>query len=336
MKTYKNLFKEVCSIENLYKAYLKAKKGKNESLEVLRFTFNLEEELINLHKDLKAQEYKTGKYRNFIIFEPKERKISALPFRDRVVHHSVYSAIEPVFEKSFIFDSYACRKDKGTHAGIKRTQKFIRQVNKNFYVLKCDVSKYFPSVNHRILKKLLRKKISDKKLLNLLDLIIDSNGLEKGIPIGNLTSQLFANIYLNELDKFMKHKKRIKYYIRYMDDFLIIHESKKYLHELKREIRCFLKTLKLELHPKKANVFPLKTGIDFLGYRIFRNYRLVRKSTVKRFLKNIKLKIKNYEKNAITFGKLMESFNSWEAYMSYGDTYALRKSLYNRYFNNIV
>lgn len=334
MKTHKNLFQKVCNYESLYNAYLKAKRGKNTFPEVIRFNYNLEAELSKLQYELQNQTYQTGKYRHFIIFEPKERKISALPFRDRIVHHAVHFVIEPIFEKKFIYDSYACRKNKGTHAGANKLQKFIRKSDSNDYVLKCDVSKYFPSVNHKILKKMIRKKIADKKLLYLLDEIIDST--ESGIPIGNLTSQLFANIYLTELDEFVKYELKIKFYIRYMDDFIILHESKQYLHKLKEDIKTFFVSIKLTLHPKKANIFPVRLGIDFLGYRIFDNHRLIRKSTVKRFLKTVKNKIKQYDLEDMNFDKLMESFNSWEAYMSHGNSHQLKNSLYPRYFKNVM
>ena len=269
MKTYKNLFEKTCSYENLYNAYLKARRGKRKSEEVLRFTCDLESELFDLQNELRNKTYKTGEYRNFIIFEPKERIISALPFRDRVVHHAVYSVMEPIFERKFIYDSYACRKGKGTHAGVERLQEFIRKMNNNSYVLKCDVSKYFSSVNHKILKRIIRKKIADGDFLWLLDNIIDS--MESGIPIGNLTSQLFANIYLNELDEFVKYKLKIKYYIRYMDDFILLYDSKQELHKFREEIRLFfIINLRLSFHPKKVNVFPISLGVDFLVIEFLR------------------------------------------------------------------
>lgn len=353
MKTHKNLFQEVCKYENLHNAFLKARKGKNDVAGVIRFTYNLENELLKLQNELKNQTYKIGQYRHFTIFEPKERKISALPFRDRIIHHAVCNIVEPIFEKMFIYDSYACRKRKGTHAGANRIQKFIRKLNSTYYVLKGDVSKYFPSVNHEILKKTIREKIADKKLLHLLDNIIDSadseksnfydcqepkiqNSQQKGIPIGNLTSQLFANIYLNKLDEYIKYKLKIKYYLRYMDDFVILHESKQKLHEIKEKIALFFASMKLTLHPKKVNIFPIESGIDFLGYRIFNNYRLVRRNTVKRFLKNTKRKLKRYDSGIMDFDKLMETFNSWEAYMSHANSYALKNSLYQEYFKNVV
>ncbi len=348
MKTHKNLFQEVCKFENLYKAYLKARRGKMNKKEVLEFTYNLENELLKLQYELKNHTYKTGKYRHFIIFEPKKRIISALPFRDRIVHHAICNVIEPIIDKTFIYDSFACRKGKGTHAGADRIQKFIRKA-KNCYVLKCDVSKYFPSVNHEILKQIIRKKITDKELLQLLDQIVDSpnqgtfdemqeaqNSGNKGIPIGNLTSQLFANLYLNEMDKYVKYTLKIRYYIRYMDDFIIMHKSKAYLHEIKEKVRLFFISMELTMHPKKANVAPIVLGIDFLGYKIFNNHKLVRKSTVKRFLRNIKIKIKDYDADVISFDKLLESFNSWVAYMDYGNSYNLQKSLNERCFKNVM
>jgi len=321
-------------MRNLNKSYLKARKGKNSSEEVLTFTFNLETELIKLQEQLINENYKTGEYRHFIIFEPKERKISALPFRDRVVHHAICSIISPIFEKRFIYDSYACRKKKGTHEGVKRIQNFVRKSGEYFYVLKCDISKYFQSVNKERLKDIIKQKIADEKLLRLINHIIDSS--DEGIPIGNLTSQLFANVYLNSLDEYIKYELRVRFYIRYMDDFLIIKESKKELHKIKEQIKLFLISLRLTLHPKKTNVFPIILGIDGLGYKIFKDYKLARKSTVKRFIKNSKKKINLYERSEISFDKLMETFNSWDAYMSHADTYALKNKIHEEYLKNVA
>lgn len=321
-------------MRNLNKAYLKARKGKNGSEEVLRFTFNLERELIKLQEQLMNENYKTGNYRHFTIFEPKERKISALPFRDRVIHHAICSVISPIFERRFIHDSYACRKGKGTHEGVKRIQSFIRKSGEDYYVLKCDVSKYFQSVDGETLKTIIKQKIGDEKLLRLINHIIDSSN--KGIPIGNLTSQLFANIYLNSLDEYIKYELKIKFYIRYMDDFLIIKDSKKELNEDKEKIRAFLFSMKLTLHPKKANVSPIRLGIDCLGYKIFKNHKLVRKSTVTRFIRNSKQKMILYERNSIDFNKLMETFNSWDAYMSHADSYALKNKIHQEYLKNVA
>ena len=335
MKTQKNLFERVFSFENLYMSYLKARRGKNNSSEVLEFTYDLENNLAALQKKLQNGTYRTGKYRCFTIFEPKKREISALPFKDRVVHHAVCNVIEPLFEKAFIFDSYACREGKGTHAGANRLQYFLRKNSKNCFALKCDVKHYFPSVNHEMLKKMVREKIADKKLLALLDHIVDSPGGKKGIPIGNLTSQLFANIYLNKLDYFIKQGLKAKHYLRYMDDFILLHESKKQLQCWKKQIEQFLHSIKLLFNEKKANVFPTCSGVDFLGYRLFAFHRLIRKSTVKRFLHRIKAKIRKFHSGEISFKKLTESFNSWEAYLGHGNSYALKKSIYRSCFKNV-
>jgi retron-type reverse transcriptase len=323
MKTCKNLFENIISLENLYNAYIKARRGKSERKEVLKFTYNLEKELFKLQNQLINGEYKIGKYRRFIIFEPKKREISALPFRDRVVQHAICNIIEPIFEKKFIHDSYACRKGKGSHAGLKRLRKFL--IKGDFYILKCDIKSYFPSINHEVLKKILKKTIADLRLIKILDEIIDSS--EKGLPIGNLTSQLFANIYLNELDYFVKHELKIKLYIRYMDDFIILHENKEILCKIKEDIIKFLCSLRLEMHETKARIFPHEMGIDFLGYVVFGNYMKARKRTVKRGMKKLKNKMKKYDKEVITFDKLMESINSFDAYLNHADTHSLKKNL---------
>jgi len=333
MKTHKNLFGRICDLENLYKAYLKARKGKNDMAEVLEFTYYLEQKLINLQGQLIDGTYNMGKYRNFKVYEPKERLISALPFRDRVVHHAIHNLIEPIFDKIFICDTYACRKGKGTHKGVEKLQGLLRK-QKNRYALKCDISKYFQSVDHDVLKSIIRRKISDDRLLELLDKIIDS--VTKGIPIGNLTSQLFANVCLNEMDYFIKHELRVKCYIRYMDDFIILHESKQELHKIKTGIKSFLEKQNLTLHPKKAIVFPVTLGIDFLGYEVFGSHRRARKSTIKRFLRRIRVRITKYNLQEMEFDKLMESFNSWNAYMDNADTHNLKMSLYSNYFKNIM
>ena len=198
------------------------------------------------------------------------------------------------------------------------------------YCLQCDVSKYFDSIDHQILFSLLRKKIADQKVLWLIKIIVESSNKEsgKGIPIGNLTSQLFANVYLNESDQFAKHVLRARYYIRYMDDFLFLNDNKKKLHEIKKQVQEFLEDkLKLELHSKKANIFPADKGIDFLGYQVFGNYRLLRKSTVKRFIKRTKIYQKKLRKNEMTKTKFNQSIQSWLAYAKFGNSHQLRRNL---------
>ena len=339
VKTYKNLYESVCSFENLFEAYLKARRRKRYRQDVLEFSYNLEENLIEIKQELENQTYKHGSYRKFYVHDQKRRLVKAAPFKDRVMHHALCDVIEPIFDKTFIFDSYSCRKGKGTHFGADRLTKSLRRHRnkhryKELYALKCDIRKYFDSIDHEILLKLLSKKIKDEKVMWLLKIVIDSSSSKgkeegsKGIPIGNLTSQLFANVYLNELDYFVRHALRIKYYFRYMDDFVILHESQERLYEIKGEIKKFLKTsLKLEVHPKKQSVCPVSDGIDFLGYRIFYSHRLVRKSNIKRFVKRMKTLGKMYQLGLVPFDKIRASINSWLGYVSHADSFGLRKML---------
>ncbi|MDD3006940.1 MAG: reverse transcriptase/maturase family protein [Candidatus Pacebacteria bacterium] len=346
MKTYKNLYEEICSFENLHLAYLKARKGKRYRNEILEFSYNLEENLLKLQTELRNQTYKHGSYREFIVCDSKKRLIKAAPFRDRVVHHALCNIIEPIFEKGFIYDSYACREGKGTHKAIKRVERFWQSAEdsrgldeKDLYCLQCDVSKYFDSIDHKTLLAIIKRKIIDGRTLCLIEKIINSDWHKKvfenlfefrfsGIPIGNLTSQLFANIYLNELDRFVKHSLREKFYVRYMDDFLILSFDKRKLQHLKKVIKEFLTDcLALTLHPKKANIFPISKGIDFLGYRIFRQYKLLRKSTVRRFVKRTKRFRKKLQGGKMAEKKFDDSVRSWLTYAKFGDTRGLLKDM---------
>lgn len=315
MKRKGRLFDKVCSFENIHSAYLKAQKSKRFKKDILLFNYFLEYGLVDIKKQLEGENYVHGGYKEFVIRDSKKRTIRAPYFRDRVVHHALCNVIEPIFEKTFIFDSYACRKRKGTHRALKRLKTWLKA--SEGYCLKCDISKYFDSVNQAVLLEIIKKKIKDKKVINLIKEIISSFNKETkiGIPIGNLTSQLFANIFLNQLDQFVKRELRSKYFIRYMDDFLILGE-KQDLHYLKEKISDYLQfDLKLKLHPKKANIFPSSKGIDFLGYVIFKNHVLLRKSTVKRFLKKTK-KVKKEER-----------INAWFAYAKHTDSFRLTKKL---------
>lgn len=338
MKTYKNLFEKICSFENLHLAYLKARKCKRYRDYVLEFSYNLEENLLKLQQELLTQTYQHGSYRKFIVCDLKKRLIKAAPFRDRIVHHALCNIIEPIFNKGFIYDSYACQKEKGTHKAVLRIRNFLKS-ELNSYCLKCDISKYFESIDHQILFKLIQKKIVDQKVLWVIKIILESSNkeLDRGIPIGNLTSQLFANIYLNELDQFIKHRLRMKYYIRYMDDFLILDSSKKKLRQIKTEIREFLRNrLKLELHPRKANIFPIEKGINFLGYQNFKDYRLLRKNTVKRFIKRTKVYQKRLNKELMSCEKFNNSLQSWIAYAEFGSSWRLRKNLSAKLTVNLI
>ncbi|MFA5230575.1 MAG: reverse transcriptase/maturase family protein [Candidatus Paceibacterota bacterium] len=226
------MYLKICDWDNIYLAYLKARKCKRYKDEILKFSYSIENNLLNIHSDLLNEKYIHGKYYEFIVNDSKKRVIQAAPFKDRIIHHSLCNIVEPIFDKKFIFDTYACRKNKGSHKAIKRFREFLRAIKlknslvgyDNIYCLKCDVVKYFDSVDQEILFSLIKKRIANGKVLKLIKIVIDS--YIKGIPIGNLTSQLFANIYLNELDFYIKHTLKCKYYIRYMDDFIILNLEK--------------------------------------------------------------------------------------------------------------
>lgn len=288
-------FADLTSIENLFQAWDEFKKGKRERLDVQIFERNLEDNVFKLQARLRNKTYRHRGYNSFFVHDPKQRHIHKASVEDRIVHHLLYKYLYQVFDKIFIYDSYSCRLGKGSHKGVKRLVKFTRIVSKNYtkecWALKLDIKKFFASVDHEILKNLLREKISDKDILGLLDQVIDS--FPKGIPLGNLTSQIFANIYMNELDKFIKHKLKVKYYLRYADDFLILLNSSYYdrlvyHNKLIRQIKEFLKSqLKLELHPSKIILRKLDWGIDFLGYLILPHYILPRTKTKKRIFKKL-------------------------------------------------
>ncbi|MDP3947768.1 MAG: reverse transcriptase/maturase family protein, partial [bacterium] len=277
------------------------------------------------------------------------RAIKAAPFRDRVVHHALCNIIEPILDRGFVYDSYACRRGKGTHAAILRLEYFIKSLRSSqrerkcgaatpldsrearhltgqVYCLKCDISKYFDNVDHEILLGMLRRKIQDEDILWLLREIIASN--PKGIPIGNLTSQLFANVYLNELDHFVKRELREKCYIRYLDDFLILGLDKKRLHEDKERIKTFLRDrLKLAMHSKKTEIFPIDRGVDFLGYVVRDGRRFLRKSTIKRFIKKKRCHEAMVQNGKRTEASLQNVRASWRGYASFADSYKLMEKL---------
>lgn len=326
-ETYKDLFYQVYEFRNLYNAYLKARIEKRYREDVLLFTSNLENELVRLMRELKAGYYCPGKYHTFNVYEPKKREISSLPFRDRIVQHAVNNVIEPVFEKIFIYDSYACRKNKGTHSGVERLTHFLRSLSPKAYCFKGDIAGCFPSINQGILKRAIAEKITDEKMLSLINIIISSHyapgKTDCGLPVGNLTSQLFSNIYLNKLDYFVKHNLRCRCYIRYVDDFIVLDEDKRKLAVIKEEIEKFLNgNLKLKLN-RKSSIFPVKQGVDFLGYRTWRTHRLLRKSSVKR----MKRKIKEFLAGEISPEKMIPVLSSWMGHASHANTYNLKERI---------
>ena len=340
MKSYKNLYPKIYHINNLVLAYKKARKGKTKRSYVIKFEENLRENLLELQKELINHTYHLGPLKTFILRDPKTRKISKSEFRDRIAHHALVNIIEPIFDKTFIYDSCANRKGKGNIFAIRRFQKFIRKVTRNGkvkgwfnnnqvkgYCLKADIKHYFQEIDLDILLQIIRRKISDEQVILLIDKILNNISdipIRKGMPLGNLTSQFFANIYLNELDKFVKHKLKARYYLRYVDDFVILHSSRSQLKSWENTINNFLnKKLKIELHSDKSRIISLSKGIDFVGFRNFYYFKLLRK----RNINNMKLLIERFKEEIITKEKLLESFQGWNAYAKWANSYNLRKNI---------
>jgi len=311
---------------------------------VQRFEWQLEENIFQLHRDLKYKRYKHGAYSSFYIHDPKQRHIHKATVRDRVFHHAVFKIINSVFEPTLISNSLSCRVNKGTHKGIDILNKTIRQVSSNnfkpCFVLKCDIKKFFDTIDHSILLNIICKKIKDENTEWLLKEIIESFSSQystifnkKGLPLGNLTSQLFANIYLNELDQFLKHKLKVKHYIRYTDDFVIVAENKLYLENLIVPIRSFLsKKLALELHPKKITIRKFRQGIDFLGYIVLPHYRLLRAKTKYRIFKKLNKRIDKYKTGLISKQTLEQSLQSYLGVLSHANTYKVGQELKNYFW----
>ena len=252
--------------------------------------------VLELHHELSARTYKHGGYHHFKIVDPKPRDIYKARVRDRLVHHALYRILYTFFDRTFIFDSYSCRNGKGTHRAMNRFRTFAHKVSKNdtrtCWILKCDIRKFFASIDQRILLNILRRCLSDERIINLLQNIIESfssTQVGKGLPLGNLTSQLLVNIYMNEFDQFVKHKMKAKYYIRYADDFVFMSQDRERLMSLMPCIRAYLHdTLKLELHPDKVFVKTLASGVDFLGWVHFPDHRVLRTATKRRMFRRIK------------------------------------------------
>jgi len=356
-------FPYLFSFQNLISAYYQYRKRKRLKYSAAKFEFSLEKEIINLERLLKKYSWKPLPFSVFVVTDPKIREVFAAEFRDRVVHHLLYNYLSPIFEGKFIFDSYACRKQKGTHRAVKRLSSFLRKITTNnrkkaFY-LQADVQNFFPSINHDILFNLIQKYVKNSDILWLAKAIIyydcTQNPIKKGrlslftsipphkslfnippgqgLPIGNLTSQFFANVYLNELDQFIKHSLGCKYYVRYVDDFVILDKNKENLYRLKREIDEFLqRRLFLKLHPDKCVIQDVNKGIDVLGYLIKPTHILVRKRVVKNFKKKLFQFQKDLPQNKVGLNLILSSINSYYAHFNHADSYKLRKHLWKKHF----
>lgn len=287
MKIYKDIFKKITSAENLFDSWQAFRKGKTKRSDVMAFEFSLERNIFDLRNELQAKTYKHAVYSSFFIQDPKQRNIHKARVRDRLVHHAIFAVLNPIFEAGFIPNSFSCQKGKGTHKGVETLKNILRKASKNntkpCFVLKCDVKHFFYSVDHDILISIIGQKIKDADAMWLTREIVES--FPNGVPIGNLTSQLFANIYLNELDHFIKHKLKVPFYVRYTDDFILVSDSPKKLLSWLDWIKLFLQErLKLKLHPHKVSLRKYHQGIDFLGYIQFPKFRILRNKTKQRIL----------------------------------------------------
>ncbi len=347
MKIYRDLFSEITSSENLFLAWDKFKNGKRNKKDVQLFEWNLEENIFKLHRELKSKTYKHSNYISFNISDPKPRNIHKAQVLDRILHHAVFQVLNPIFEAGFISASFSCREGYGTHKGVDFLQSILRKVSKNNKVscfsLKCDIKKFFDTIDHNVLLTILKKKVKENDTLWLLEQIISSFsssysvlGINKGVPIGNLTSQLFANIYLNELDKFIKQELKVKYYLRYTDDFLILSENRKYLENLVPQIIDFLEeNLLLKIHEEKTKIRKTSQGIDFLGYVVFQKHRLVRTKTKKRIIKKFESRIKKYNQGLISRNSLLQSLQSYLGFLSHANTHKIQHYFKNRFWINV-
>ncbi len=344
MKIYKDLFWLIISPQTLFHAWEVFKADKKNKLDVMDFELDLEKNIFDLYRDLKNGLYKHGPYKGFWIHDPKLRRIHKATVRDRVLHHAIFKVLNPIFEPTFITNSFSCRIGKGTHKGMKKVAEMIRAVSQNntrrCYALKCDIRKFFDSVDHDILIGILDKRIKDKQVMDLMREIVDSFTASKpnlfdrrGIPIGNLTSQIFANIYMNEFDQFIKHNLKVEYYARYTDDFIIVSTDKAYLENLIAPIQDFLRTkLCLELHPKKVHITKHVRGIDFLGYVILPQHIKLRTKTKRKIPKKIQEMVSRYKQGRITELTLYSSLQSYLGVLSHANAYKLGQEIQNNFW----
>lgn len=313
MKRYNNLFDKIVSLDNLYEADKRARRQKSHRPEVMLFDKNKDKLLLDLQRKLINGEYETSEYYVFKIYEPKEREIFKLPYYpDRIVHHAIMNIMEPIWVSAFVKGTYSCIRKRGIHKALKDVKFALKDEINTQYCLKLDIRKFYPSIDHDILKTIIRKKIKDKKLLSLLDEIIES---AQGVPIGNYLSQFFANLYLTYLDHWIKEQKKVKYYFRYVDDIVILGGDKQQLRDLFYDIQDYLNN-KLKLNFKDNwQIFKVYSrGIDFVGYRIFHTHTLLRKSIKKKFCKKINKLNKKQNLDKDTYKQKICSYIGWIKY----------------------
>ncbi|MBI2920756.1 MAG: RNA-directed DNA polymerase [Planctomycetes bacterium] len=337
------LFDRIWSFENLWEAARRARRGKRYRAAALEFDFNLEHELLRLEQVLAAGSWRPGPFREFRIFEPKERLISAPHYPDRVVHHAVMRIVGPELDRRFVSQSYACRKGMGTHRAILRCAELCCS---HPYVLRCDIRKFYPSVDQAILKAKFRRVFREPRLLQVLDAIVDGSNPQdptpwifpgddlftsaerrRGLPIGSLTSQWFANLTLNDLDHYVVRVLRPAGYVRYMDDFLLFGEDPETLARHRETIRVFLQAERLKLHETKSVVLPTSRGVPFLGWRVFPGFRLLRSENKRRARRRLRRLARDFRRGDSSVQNVRQSVTAWIAHASWGDTWRLRKEL---------
>lgn len=341
MKIYSRLINKVCDPELLFLAWDEFKRGKSKKVDVINFEHNLEQNIFELFRDLSNKTYKHRPYDGFYVYDPKRRHIHKASVRDRVLHHAIFNVINSIYEPTFIATSFSCRVGKGTHKGVNALDSMIRKVSLNYtrpcFALKCDVRKFFDSVDQKILISILKRKIRDKDFLWLLEEIIGSFSSgqsdlfnQKGLPIGNLTSQIFANIYMNEFDQFIKNELKARYYVRYTDDFVILSHNEVELKPILAKIETFLKDrLQLSIHPEKISISRYSQGVDFLGYVIFPHFKLLRSRTKRRIVRKLKIKISECREGRITEEQLNQSVQSFLGVLSHANSDKFKKNLLN-------
>ncbi|KKT34102.1 MAG: Retron-type reverse transcriptase [Candidatus Gottesmanbacteria bacterium GW2011_GWB1_44_11c] len=341
-----NLFDKTISLESLLEAWDKFKIGKRKKPDVQVFEKKLEDNLFNLHEELASKTYRHEPYKEFYIRDPKVRLIHKSSVRDRVVNHAIFKTLNEIFEPIFIPESYSSRIGKGTHRGVKSLKQHLIEIQKSHgkcFVLKCDIKKFFHSINHAVLLRIIQTKIKDSDMIWLIRLLLDSfpnraqfERERVGCPIGNLTSQLFANIYLNELDQYITKELHIKSYLRYTDDFVIVHYDREHLTQLITTIRIFLHVkLELKLHPNKISIRKYRQGIDFLGYVALSRATVLRTKTKNRILLKIKERVSQLKEGKITEEKFMQILNSYLGVLSHVNSHKIRAEIMDYIWKNL-
>lgn len=324
MKRHGNLYEKITDIENIRQAFFDARRGKSKKRSIQRCEKRLDEVCAEIREMLVTKTYKTSPYKTMIIHEPKTRQIFNLPFcPDRIIHHALMRVIEPIWEGLFISDSYACIKGRGLHGGSRKTMEYVRKYK---YCLKMDISKFYPSVDHDVLYGIIEKKIKCQDTLWLLREIIYSVPDGKNVPIGNYTSQWMGNLYLNELDQYLKHEHMVKAYVRYCDDFCLFHNDKAYLGRMAVIIREFLSD-RLKLTLSKCDLFPVSRGVDFLGYRHFPDHVLLRKSTATRMKRRLRKLPLLLARGLMTIEQFRSTLASVSGWLRWGNTHNLQLHL---------